>query len=84
MVHQFVVQIQSLRQLGKEDDFFAFQIAAHHARGQIGFCGKCLVAATISLSALPSKKYKYYSNGQQTVAGGRITARRLQYDAVKP
>ena len=31
--------------MGKEDDFFAFQIAAHHARGQIGFCGKCLVAA---------------------------------------
>lgn len=84
MIDQFVVQIQSLRQLCKEDDFFTFQIAAHHARGQIGFRGKCLVAATISLSALPSKKYKYYSNGQQTVAGGRMPARRLQYDAVKP
>jgi hypothetical protein len=37
-----------------------------------------------NIIALPSKKYKYYSNGQQTIAGGRITARRLQYDAVKP
>jgi len=37
-----------------------------------------------NIIALPFKKYKYYSNGQQTVAGGRITARRLQYDAVKP
>jgi hypothetical protein len=37
-----------------------------------------------NIIALPSKKYKYYSNGQQTVVGGRITARRLQYDAVKP
>jgi hypothetical protein len=37
-----------------------------------------------NIIALPSKKYKYYSNGQQTIADGQIPARQLQYDAVKP
>ena len=78
VIHQGIVQIQGLGELGKEDDFFAVQVCADDACRQIHFGGECGVAVNGLCQSLRCGRMVQF--GFKPLLGLGIVAAFLQND----